>query len=52
MFIIRGKGEIKEEEMRDEEPGPSSWKRPRESDYEVDNDDSDARSHPNLKKPK
>ena len=41
-----------QEKMRDDEPGPSNQKCPRESDYEVDDEDSDARSHPNLKKPK
>ena len=45
-FIIRGEGEM----MRDDEPGPSNRKRPREPDYDADDEDSDARSHPNLKK--
>ena len=47
-FIIRGEGEM----MRDEEPGPSNRKRPREPDYEADDEDSDARSHPKVKEPK
>ena len=38
--------------MRDDVSGPPNRKRQRESDYEVDDKDSDARSHPNRKKPK
>ena len=48
-FIIRGKGQ-EPEEMRDDELGPSNRKRPREPDYNADDEDSDARSHPGLKK--
>ena len=36
--------------MRDEEPGLSNRKRPREPDYDADDEDSDARSHPDLRK--
>ena len=50
-FIIRGKGQVPEK-MRDDEPGPSNQKRSREPDYNEDDEDSDARSHPNLKKPR
>ena len=50
-FIIRGKTEM-QEEMRGHKPGPSNWKCPRDIGYEVDNDDSDVKLHPNLKKPK
>ena len=50
-FIIRGKGEIPEK-IRDYEPGISNPKRPREPNYDADDEDSDARSHPNLKKPR
>ena len=42
-FIIEGKGEIGEEQMRDDELGPSNRNRPRESNYEADNDDSNTR---------
>lgn len=49
-FIIQGR--VKGEMMRDDELGPSNRKCPRESNYEVDNEDSDARSHPNVKRPK
>lgn len=38
--------------MRDDKPGPSNQKRPKESDYEADEKYSDARLHPNLKRPK
>ena len=38
--------------MRDEEPGPFNRKRPRKPDYKAGNEDSDARSHPNMKKSK
>ena len=38
--------------MRDDEPGPSNQKRTREPGYDADDEDSDARSHPNLKKPR
>lgn len=38
--------------MRDDELGPPNQKRPRESDYEADDEDSDARLHPNVKKSK
>ena len=48
-FIIRGEGQVPEK-MRDDELGPSNQKRPRESNYNADDEDSDARSHPNLKK--
>ena len=47
-FIIQGRGEM----MRDDEPGPSNQKHPRKSNYKVDNEDSDGRSHPNIKRPK
>ena len=50
-FVIRGKDEMTTT-MRDDELGPSNWKRPREPDYDADDEDSDARSHPNLKKSK
>ena len=40
------------EKMRDDESGSSNRKRPRESGYEADDDNIDARSHLNLKKPK
>ena len=50
-LIIQGRGEMPEM-MRDDESGPSNQKRPRESDYEADDEDSDARLHPNLKRPK
>lgn len=36
----------------DDQQCPSNWKRPRESNYAVDNDNSDAKSQPNIKKPK
>lgn len=52
LFIIRGKGEIGEEKMRNDEPGPSNWKRLRDSDYKADDNDNNARSYPNIKKPK
>lgn len=48
-FIIRGQGEMKEK-MRDDEPDSSKQKSPREAGYEVDDEDSDAKSYPNLKK--
>ena len=38
--------------MRDDKPGPSNRKRPKELDYDANDKDSDARSHPNLKKPR
>lgn len=39
-----------QEKMRDDELGPSTQKRPRDTGYGADDDDSDARLHPNLKK--
>lgn len=36
--------------MGDNEPRPSNQKRPREADYETNDEDDNARSHPNLKK--
>ena len=48
-FIIRGGGQVPEK-MRDDEPGPSNRKRPMEPNYDADDEDSNARSHPNLKK--
>ena len=50
-FIIRGKGQVLEK-MRDDEPGPSNRKRPREPDYDADDEDGDTRLHPNLKRPR
>ena len=38
--------------MGDDEPGPSNPKWPRELCYQADDDNSNARLHPNLKKPK
>lgn len=38
--------------MRDDKSGPPNWKRRTKSDYEADDKNSDARSHPNLKRPK
>ena len=48
-FVIRGKNEITTT-MRDDELGPSNRKCPREPDYDANDEDSEARSHPNLKK--
>ena len=45
------KGEVVEK-MVDDELDSSNQKCPRESDYEVDDEDSEARSHPTLKMPK
>ena len=50
-FIIREKMQM-QEKMRDDEPWPSNRKRPREPDYDANDEDSDARSHPNLKRSK
>lgn len=50
-FIIRGKGKMPER-MRDDELGLFNWKRPRSAGYKADDEDSDARLHPNLKRPK
>ena len=50
-FIIQGKGQVPGK-MRDDEPGLSNWKRPREPDYDADDEDSDTRSYPNVKKPR
>ena len=38
------------EKMRDDEPDSSKQKSPREAGYEVDDEDSDAKSYPNWKK--
>ena len=38
--------------IRDDKLGRSNRKRSREPDYDADDKDSDARSHPNLKKSK
>ena len=43
-FIIRGKSKMPEK-MRDNEPGPSNRKRPREPNYDADDKDNDARLH-------
>ena len=45
-------GQVESEMMRDDESGPSNRKRPRESNYKAYNEDTNARSHPNVKKPK
>ena len=41
-----------QKKIRDDELGPSNQKRPREAGYWVDDEDSNARSHPDLKMPK
>ena len=38
--------------MGPNKPGLLNTKRPKVSDYKVDDEDSDARSHPNIKRPK
>ena len=50
LFSIQGRGKMPEK-MRDDELGISNHKRPRVSDYEAHNEDSDARPHPNLMRP-
>ena len=51
-LAVEEKDALREEWMRDDEPGPSNRKRGREPDYEADDEESDARSHPHVKKSK
>ena len=49
-FTIRGKGVIVEEKMMENEAGPLDQKNSREAGYKADDEDSNAKSYPNLKK--
>ena len=51
-FTIREKGVIVEEKMMENEAGPLDQKHSREAGYKADDEDSDAKSYPNLKKPR